>query len=106
MGVRVSAGEIEELLFASGLASEVAVFGMPHELRGQEVWAAVVASAPGQDVKRELERYARPLMSQHMLPRRWLLLPALPRTSNGKIDYPALNAAAAPLAAAQLTART
>ena len=106
MGVRVSPGEIEELLFASGLASEVAVFGMPHELRGHEVWAAVVASAPDQDVKRELERYARPLMSVHMLPRRWLLLPALPRTSNGKIDYPALKAAAAPLASAQLTART
>jgi len=45
-------------------------------------------------------------MSLHMLPRRWLLLPALPRTSNGKIDYPALKAAAAPLASAQLTART
>jgi acyl-CoA synthetase (AMP-forming)/AMP-acid ligase II len=106
MGVRVSPGEIEELLFASGLAREVAVFGMPHDLLGHEVWAAVVARAPDQDVKRELERYARPLMSQYMLPRRWLALPALPRTPNGKIDYPALKVAAAPLASAQLTART
>jgi hypothetical protein len=34
------------------------------------------------------------------------VLPALPRTSNGKFDYPALKAAAAPLASASLTART
>jgi acyl-CoA synthetase (AMP-forming)/AMP-acid ligase II len=106
MGARVSPGEIEELLFASGLVREVAVFGMPHDLIGDEVWAAVVARAPDQDVKRELDRYARPLMSPYMLPRRWLVLPALPRTSNGKVDYPGLKAAAAPLASAQLTART
>jgi len=106
MGVRVSPGEIEELLFASDLACEVAVFGMQHDLLGDEIWAAVVAKAPDQDVKRELERYARPRMSQYMLPRRWLVLAALPRTTNGKVDYPALKAAAAPLASAQLTART
>jgi acyl-CoA synthetase (AMP-forming)/AMP-acid ligase II len=105
MGVRVSPDEIEELLFASGLASEVAVFGMPHDLMGDEVWAAVVAKGPAQDVKRELERYARPRMSQYMQPRRWLVLQALPRTPNGKVDYPGLKAAAAPIASAQLTAR-
>jgi acyl-CoA synthetase (AMP-forming)/AMP-acid ligase II len=106
MGVRVSPDEIEELLFSSGLAREVAVFGMPHDLLGDEVWAAVVAREKDQDVRRELERYARPRMSQYMQPRRWLVLPALPRTPNGKVDYPALAAAAAPIASAQLTART
>ena len=100
-----SPGETRELLFASGLAREVAVFGMPHELRGHEVWAAVVASAPDQDVKRELERYARPLMSRHMC-RDAGSCAGLPRTSDGETDYAALKAAAAPLASAQLTART
>ena len=42
MGVRVNPSEIEALLDASGLVREVAAFGIPHDLMGHEIWAAVV----------------------------------------------------------------
>jgi acyl-coenzyme A synthetase/AMP-(fatty) acid ligase len=95
MGVRVSPHEVESLLLAAGAAAEAAVFGMPHDVLGNEVWAAVVAADESVDVVRELQRYSRGVMSQFMQPRRYLRLAKLPRTTTGKVDYPALKALAA-----------
>jgi acyl-CoA synthetase (AMP-forming)/AMP-acid ligase II len=97
MGVRVSPQEVEELLHESGTLEEVAVFAMPHDLLGHEIWAAVVPREPGLDIQRDLMRYARRVMSQYMQPRRCLVLECLPRTTTGKIDYAALRRAAAEL---------
>jgi acyl-CoA synthetase (AMP-forming)/AMP-acid ligase II len=93
MGVRVSPVEVEELLLASGLVEEAAVFGIPHPVNGQEVCAAVVSQAPPEETRKALVRFARQEMSAYMIPRRYLLLDSLPRTSSGKVDYPALRAA-------------
>ena len=91
MGVRVSPPEVEELLFASRLVNEVAVLGRPHEMLGDEIWAVVVPARDG-DVVRDLTSYAREKMSAYMMPRRFLVKKALPKTTTGKIDYPALRA--------------
>jgi acyl-CoA synthetase (AMP-forming)/AMP-acid ligase II len=91
MGVRVSPNEVETLLCDSRLIAEAAVFGMPHELLGHEIWAAVVPNAASEDTLRELGRYARRTMTQPMQPRRYLARESLPRTSTGKVDYPALR---------------
>jgi acyl-CoA synthetase (AMP-forming)/AMP-acid ligase II len=103
MGVRVSPVEVEEMLYASGLVSEAAVFGMPHDLLGHEIWAAVVLSGGGEDVRRELGNYVRRTMSPYMQPRRFLFVEALPRTTTRKVDYPTLQAEAARVPSASLT---
>ena len=91
MGVRVSPGEIEELLHQSDMVKEVAVFGIPHPMIGDEVWAAVVP-VDGQTITQgQLKKYARKVMSQYMTPQRYLIMEALPKTSTGKIDYLALK---------------
>ena len=87
MGMRVSAGEVEELLLQSGLVREVAVLGVEHDLIGDEVWAAAVPNSNVEDVERRLKKYARTVMSQNMVPRRYLIHDDLPRTHTGKIDY-------------------
>jgi acyl-coenzyme A synthetase/AMP-(fatty) acid ligase len=97
MGIRVSPNEVEALLYESHLVSEAAVFGMPHELLGHEVWAAVVPRDGEQDVPRQLAGYAKRVMTQPMLPRRYLVKDALPRTTTGKVDYTALQHEAARL---------
>jgi acyl-coenzyme A synthetase/AMP-(fatty) acid ligase len=99
MGVRVSPGEVEHLLYESGLVESVGVFGMPHELLGHEVWAAVVLKPGIGDGRDQLNKYARRVMTPAMTPRRYMIRDALPRTTTGKVDYPALRAEAATTAA-------
>jgi len=87
MGVRVSPGDVEEILDESGLVKEVAVFGMPHEMIGQEVWVAVTPKDETVDVVPELKILARERLSPYMTPRRYIVRDALPKTRTGKIDY-------------------
>ena len=88
--VRVSPSEVEQILLDSGLFSEVAVFGLPHELSGQQVCAAVVPEAGIDDPRRALLRFARGELTAPMIPRRTWIVSELPRTHSGKVDYPAL----------------
>jgi acyl-CoA synthetase (AMP-forming)/AMP-acid ligase II len=92
MGVRVSPDEVEQLLRGSGLVSDVAVVGLPHELMGEMVAAAVVPAAPGAEPTAALKAFARQQMSQAMQPRAYRLIEALPLTPNGKPDLPAVRA--------------
>ncbi len=91
MGIRTSPGEIEHLLYESGLVDVAAVFGRPHELLGHEVWAAVALKEDTPQHRADLARYARSVMTPAMLPRRYLFKDPMPRTATGKIDYPALR---------------
>jgi acyl-CoA synthetase (AMP-forming)/AMP-acid ligase II len=95
MGVRVNPSEIEALLDASGLVQEVAVFGIPHDLIGHEIWAAVVLREDDPNAERKLSAHAHRVMSRYMKPRRFLMKAALPRTHTGKVDKRALAAEAA-----------
>ena len=93
MGVRVSPLEVEELLHESGLVAEVAVVGKSHEVLGDEIWAVIVPrSGDGADVNKRLKEYSRKTMSPYMMPRRYVVKAALPKTTTGKTDYPALKA--------------
>jgi acyl-CoA synthetase (AMP-forming)/AMP-acid ligase II len=95
MGVRVSPGEVEGILMASGQLRGVAVFGLPDSLLGDEIWAAVVPDQPPAEFsRRHLEKFGKRNMSRYMLPRRYLVLDKLPLTSTGKIDYIGLKARA------------
>jgi acyl-coenzyme A synthetase/AMP-(fatty) acid ligase len=104
MGVRVSPGEVEEMIHQSGLVREVAVFGMKHDMLGDEVWTALVARDGVDDVKHAVQKLARETMSPYMQPRRFLIKDALPKTRTGKTDYPALREEAAAIATASVTA--
>ena len=93
MGVRVAPDEIEALLADSGLLSEVAVVSRPHDTVGDLIVAVVVlndGAEEGQNLKL-LKRHAREKMSPFMQPRDHLVLAALPRNPNGKVDDPALK---------------
>lgn len=97
MGVRVSPDEVEGLLLSSGVLREAAVVARAHEMLGDLI-VAVISLAEGADeaaVLKALKRHARATMSPYMQPRDWIVLPALPRNPNGKVDYPALKRLAA-----------
>lgn len=99
-GYRISPNEVEEVLVSSGMVREAAAIGVPDELLGQAVMAIVVPH-DGQPVTQSdvLEMCALE-MPRYMVPRRLEVVDELPKTANGKIDYPTLRQRAAETEAA------
>ncbi|HTM81096.1 class I adenylate-forming enzyme family protein [Asticcacaulis sp.] len=87
MGVRVSPDEIETMIRATGLVRDVAIVGVPHEIMGEMIIAAVTAPADAPDPVPALKIFARKEMSQHMQPRGWHMMDSFPLTPNGKTDF-------------------
>jgi len=87
-GFRVSAEEVEGHLLASELVAEVAVTAEPDEVAGAAIVAHVVATAPAGE--RELRAWCRRELPAYMVPKRFELHAALPRTASGKLDRQAL----------------
>jgi acyl-coenzyme A synthetase/AMP-(fatty) acid ligase len=104
MGVRVSPGEVEALLLQSGLLLEAAVYGLPHEIMGHEIRAAIVPRDAASFRLGDLQKHARESMSQYMMPRAYHKVANLPRTSTGKVDYEALRKNGRPPTSAGSTA--
>jgi acyl-CoA synthetase (AMP-forming)/AMP-acid ligase II len=92
MGVRVSPDEIETLIRGADLVRDVAVVGVPHELMGEMVVAAITVPEGAPDPRPKLKAFARQAMSQHMQPREYRILEAFPLTPNGKTDFARLRA--------------
>lgn len=88
--IRINLGDVEEALSALPGIAQVAVLSRPHDIAGTEIVAFVVTNST--QSTRDLARLANRNLPAHMRPRDWHLLPDLPRTSVGKIDYPSLKA--------------
>ncbi len=86
-GFRVSPGEVEEVLYESGLVAEAVVVGTPDEALGQAL-VAVVAPAAGRELAPgALQRLCRQELPGYLQPRHWDLRPeGLPHTPHGKPD--------------------
>jgi len=90
-GVRISPTEVEEVLFQTGKLRGAAVIGLPDEMLGQVIKAFIVAK-DGQTVDAEaLLADCAQKMPRYMVPKFVEVLPELPKTSSGKVDYPALR---------------
>jgi acyl-CoA ligase (AMP-forming) (exosortase A-associated) len=93
-GFRVSPTEVEEILFQSGLVKGAAVIGVPDEVLGQSI-KAFVSARDGDAVDTEaLLEFCALKMPRHMVPKSIEVLPDLPKTTSGKVDYPALRRSA------------
>jgi len=92
-GYRISPSEVEEVLYASGLVGECAVYGVPHEAWGEAV-AVVVTAREGVDVDiATLQTLCREKLPAYMVPAFLSLREGpLPRNANGKIDRKAIGA--------------
>ncbi len=84
--------EIERVLEAFPGIAEAGVFGVPDEVWGQRVAAALVADgAPPSHA--ELHAYVRSQLAPHKRPRYIGWIDRLPRTPAGKLDRQALAGA-------------
>lgn len=91
-GYRISPTEVEDLVLASGIVSEVVAVGLPDERLGQAVVVIVVPREPGASPTAELLNYCKQAMPLYMVPARVEWRPGLARNPNGKYDRVALKA--------------
>jgi acyl-CoA synthetase (AMP-forming)/AMP-acid ligase II len=91
MGFRVSPTEVEEILYQSGRLQGAAVIGIPDEILGQQIKAFVVPKEGEPLDTKELLAFCTERMPRYMTPKTVEVIDALPKTSSGKVDYPALR---------------
>jgi acyl-CoA ligase (AMP-forming) (exosortase A-associated) len=93
-GFRISPTEVEEVLFQSGMLMGAAVIGVPDEMLGQHIKAFVVPRE-GEVIDIDaLVAFCSDKLPRHMIPKSFEILDRLPKTTSGKVDYPALRARA------------
>jgi acyl-CoA ligase (AMP-forming) (exosortase A-associated) len=90
-GYRISPTEVEEVIFQSGLVRHAAVIGIPDEVLGQSIKAFVVARDGVPVDLGALLSFCGEKLPRYMVPKAMEELVELPKTSSGKVDYPALR---------------
>jgi len=89
-GYRVSPTEIEEVIYSSGLAKEVAAIGIPHETLGQAIIVVVSTEYVDHFNELKLMQLCKSELANFMVPAKIIALTELPKNPNGKIDRKAL----------------
>jgi long-chain acyl-CoA synthetase len=84
-GSNVYAVEVEQVLAAHPAIADVAVVGVPDDLWGELVAAVVVPADPDSWDQDELAAHCRASLAGYKLPRRWVMVDALPRNAYGKV---------------------
>ncbi|MEU5540950.1 long-chain fatty acid--CoA ligase [Streptomyces sioyaensis] len=87
-GYNVYPREIEEILVGHPAVAQVAVIGVPHPERGEEVWAIVVPARPEDATsgsEQEIIEWCKQRLAAYKYPRRVEFIDALPMGSSGKV---------------------
>jgi acyl-CoA ligase (AMP-forming) (exosortase A-associated) len=90
-GFRISPTEVEEALFSSGKVRGAAVIGVPDEALGQAIKAFVTPRDGAPILADDLIAHCGEKLPRYMIPKVIKILDELPKTSSGKVDYPALR---------------
>jgi len=90
-GFRISPTEVEEAIFSSGKVRHTAVIGIPDDILGQTIKAFVVARDNELVNTDEVLNHCASRLPRYMVPKCMEVLTEMPRTSSGKVDYPALR---------------
>ncbi|KQM61857.1 MULTISPECIES: acetate--CoA ligase [unclassified Sphingomonas] len=87
-GHRMGTAEVESALVAHPKVAEAAVVGMPHDIKGQGIYAYVTLNAgdePTDELRAELRTWVRKEIGPVATPDALQFAPGLPKTRSGKI---------------------
>jgi amino acid adenylation domain-containing protein len=90
-GFRIELGEIEEVLAQHSLVNESAVIAMNDAVQGKILVAYCSAASDGKPEAGDLRAFVAGRLPQYMVPSGFVVLDALPKTPNGKIDRRSLS---------------
>jgi len=94
-GKNVHPEEVEIALADHPAVTECVIVGVPHPYWGEELVACVVTADRAADTD-ELEALLRSRVASYKVPKRWIAVDRLPRTTSGKIDRRRARQLAAP----------
>jgi len=87
-GHRIGTAEVESALVSHAKVAEAAVAPMPHEIKGQGLYAFVTLREgvhPSEELRQELGKHVRKEIGPIAVPDKIQFAPALPKTRSGKI---------------------
>jgi acetyl-CoA synthetase len=87
-GHRIGTAEVESALVSHQKVAEAAVVGMPHDIKGQGIYAYVTMKSgvePSDDIEKELKNHVRKEIGPIATPDIIQFTSALPKTRSGKI---------------------
>ena len=84
-GYNVYPAELENVIQSHPAVGMCAVFGVPDEVKGEKPWAAVVPKAGATVDPADLEQHCRRSLAAYKVPRRFIVVDELPKSSVGKI---------------------
>ncbi len=90
-GINVYPREIEEVLYQFPGVKEAAIVGKPDTRKGEQPIAFVAANEGAVLEEKAMQQFLRRKLADYKVPRRVVLLPALPRNATGKILKTALR---------------
>ena len=92
-GLKVWPAEIEQVLYRHPDLQEAAVYGVPHRLRGEQVFADVVLKAATL-TSDDVVAFCREHLAPYKVPHRVTIVEALPKSATGKVLKRVLRARA------------
>ena len=90
-GYRIELDEVEAVLIAHPHVEEAAAYGVPAEIGGHQVAAAVILKPEASLSEAELLRYVGERLPAYAVPKGVAIATTFPRTGTGKIDRRALQ---------------
>ena len=91
-GRKVDPGEVEGVLVQLHGVEDAVVFGTPVPGRADEIVRAVISSAWPHVIPADVVAWCSGRLAAHKVPRTVVVLPTIPRTARGKIDWRAIRA--------------
>jgi acyl-CoA synthetase (AMP-forming)/AMP-acid ligase II len=85
-GEKISPREVDEILMEHPAVHQCVTFGVPHEMLGEEVAAAIVLKDGAACDDRELRRFASVRLADFKVPKRILFLKEIPVGATGKLQ--------------------
>jgi long-chain acyl-CoA synthetase len=90
-GINVYPREIEEILYQIPGVKEAAVIGKPDARRGEQPIAFVAPNEGATLEERAIQLFVKEKLADYKVPRKVVIVPALPRNATGKILKTALR---------------
>jgi acyl-CoA synthetase (AMP-forming)/AMP-acid ligase II len=85
-GEKISPREVDEILMEHPAVHQCVCFGMPHDMLGEEVAAAIVLKAGAAATDKELREFAKVKLADFKVPKKIVILEAIPLGATGKLQ--------------------
>jgi oxalate---CoA ligase len=85
-GEKISPREVDEILMEHPAVHQCVTFGMPHDMLGEEVAAAIVLKQGVEASDKELREFAKAKLADFKVPRKILILTEIPVGATGKLQ--------------------